>query len=66
MLKELEITHYMSSAYHPESQGAVERFHQTLKSLLRTFCIETGKEWVDGLPLLMFAVRESVQDVTRI
>lgn len=48
--------------YHPESQGAVERFHQTLKTLLRTFCIETGKDWVDGLPLLMFAVRESVQE----
>ncbi len=62
MLKELGITHHMSSAYHPESQGAVERFHQTLKSLLRTFCIETGKDWVDGLPLLMFAVRESVQE----
>uniref|UniRef100_A0A9J7XUR9 Gypsy retrotransposon integrase-like protein 1 n=1 Tax=Cyprinus carpio carpio TaxID=630221 RepID=A0A9J7XUR9_CYPCA len=62
MLKELGIKHHMSSAYHPESQGAVERFHQTLKTLLRTFCIETGKDWVDGLPLLMFAVRESVQE----
>ncbi|KAI7808431.1 hypothetical protein IRJ41_004831 [Triplophysa rosa] len=62
MLKELGIKHHLSSAYHPESQGAVERFHQTLKTLLRTFCIETGKDWVDGLPLLMFAVRESVQE----
>ena len=34
MLKKLCIRHAQSTAYHPESQGAVERFHQTLKSLL--------------------------------
>ena len=27
----LGIKQYRSSAYHPESQGALERFHQTLK-----------------------------------
>ena len=27
VVTELGITHYTSSAYHPESQGALERFH---------------------------------------
>ena len=31
-LKALGIRHVTSSPYHPESQGALERFHQTLKS----------------------------------
>ena len=34
-----------SSAYHPESQGALERFHSTLKNMIRTSCLdnkETG------------------------
>lgn len=61
-LKMLGIGHQMSSAYHPESQGALERFHQTLKSMLRRYCIETGGDWADGLPYLMFATRESVQE----
>ncbi len=52
----------MSSAYHPDSQGALEHFHQTLKSMLRTYCVETGRDWVDGLPLLMLAVRSTVQE----
>lgn len=52
----------MSSAYHPESQGALERLHQTLTSMLHAFCVETGKDWADGLPLLMFAIRKSVQE----
>ena len=28
----LGIEQYASNAYHPESQGALERFHQTLKN----------------------------------
>ena len=42
---ELGIHQYKSSAYHPESQGAIERFHQTLKNMLKTSCNQTGKDW---------------------
>ena len=31
VMHELQIKQYKSTAYHPESQGALERFHQTLK-----------------------------------
>ena len=51
-----------SSAYHPESQGALERFHSTLKNMIRTYCFEHEKDWDEGLDLLMFAVRESYQE----
>ena len=62
VLQQLGIEHVTSSAYHPESQGALERFHQTLKNMLKTYCLETEKDWDDGVPLLLFAVRESVQE----
>lgn len=52
----------MSSPYHPESQGAVERFHQTLKSMLRKYCLETGNDWDEGVPLVLFAIQETVQE----
>ncbi|XP_039548082.1 uncharacterized protein LOC120493504 isoform X2 [Pimephales promelas] len=61
-LKALGVSHVVSSAYHPESQGALERWHQTLKSALRKYCTETGNEWDDGVPLVLFAVREARQD----
>lgn len=64
VLKSLYIKHGKSSAYHPESQGALERFHQTLKAMMRKFCLESGREWDKGLPLLLLAVRESVQEST--
>ncbi len=62
VLSQLNIKHEISSAYHPESQGALERFHQTLKSMLRTFCAQSEKEWDEGLPLLLFAVCETQQE----
>ncbi len=62
VLHELGIKHQTSSAYHPESQGCLERFHQTLKSMIRAYCVQTGKDWAEGLPFLVFAARDSVQE----
>ena len=56
---------YKSSAYHPESQGANERFHQTLKNMLKRYCHQTGKDWDGEDNLLLFAVRDSVQESFR-
>ena len=53
---------HTSSAYHPESQGAIERFHQTLKNMLKTYYHQTGKDWAEGVHLLLFAVTDSVQE----
>ena len=58
----LEIKQYRSSADYPESQGALERFHQTLKNIIRSYCSDTEKDWDEGIHLLPFAVRESVQE----
>ncbi len=61
VMKQLNIKHQVSSAYHPQSQGAIERFHQTIKSMLRTFCVDHEKEWDEHVPLLLFAVRNTTQ-----
>ena len=62
VMHELGIKQFRSSAYHPESQGALERFHQTLKNMIRSYCFDTEKDWDEGIHLLLFAVRESVQE----
>ena len=60
VITELGITQTLSTAYHPQSQGALERCHQTLKSLLRKFCHERGdQEWDEALPYMLFAIRET-------
>ncbi|KAI7800925.1 hypothetical protein IRJ41_015687 [Triplophysa rosa] len=62
VMQQLKITRNISSAYHPQSQGALERFHQTLKSLLRSYCVELDSDWEEGLPWMLLAIREVVQE----
>ena len=61
VMHELGIKQYRSSAYHPEIQGALERFHRTLKNMIRSYCLDTEKDWDEGKHLSLFAVRKSVQ-----
>ena len=61
-MHEMGVKQFKSSAYHPESQGAIERFHQTLKNMIRAYCFEYQREWDQGKHMLLFAVREAVQD----
>uniref|UniRef100_A0A8C6MDF9 Integrase catalytic domain-containing protein n=1 Tax=Nothobranchius furzeri TaxID=105023 RepID=A0A8C6MDF9_NOTFU len=62
--KTLNIKHETSSSYHPESQGVIERWHQTLKTMLRKHCFSSGCSWEEGLPFVLFAVRDAVRDST--
>lgn len=64
VLKQLHIKHNQSTVYHPQSQGALERFHQSLKSLLRAYCVQLDRDWEEGLPWMMLAAREVVQEST--
>ena len=61
-MHKLNITQYKSSAYQPESQGALERFHQTLNTMIMTYCLDTEKDWDEGIHLPLFVVRELVQE----
>ena len=62
---QLGIKQMKSTAHHPQSQGALERFHQMLKNMLRAYCLQEKRKWDKGLPLLLFAVRESIQELLR-
>lgn len=62
VMKQLGVSHHYASAYHPESQGALERFHAILKSMLCAYCFETGCDWDEGVHLLLLAMREVIQE----
>ena len=43
VMHEIGIKQYTPSAYHAESQAALEKFHQTLKNMIRSYCFDTEK-----------------------
>ncbi|XP_056598991.1 uncharacterized protein LOC130417451 [Triplophysa dalaica] len=53
-----------TSVYHPQTDGLVERFNRTLKSMIRKFVHEDAKNWDKWLEPLLFAVREVPQAST--
>lgn len=61
-LQSLGVSHSVSSAYHPQSQCALESWHQTLKSTLSKFCHEAEKDWDEGVPFVLFAIQDARQE----
>ena len=64
LYKMLHVHPIRTSPYHPQTDGLVERFNQTLKSMLRKAAVEEGKDWDKMLPYLLFAYREVPQAST--
>uniref|UniRef100_A0A3P9KG95 Gypsy retrotransposon integrase-like protein 1 n=1 Tax=Oryzias latipes TaxID=8090 RepID=A0A3P9KG95_ORYLA len=62
--QQLGITAIKATPYHPQTNGLVERFNQTLKRMLQKFVSDTGKDWDRWLPFLLFAYREVPQAST--
>jgi hypothetical protein len=53
----LSISHTQTTAYHPQSNGLVERFHRRLKNALRARA--AGADWFLHLPWVLLGFRTS-------
>ena len=60
----LSVKHLVTTPYHPQCNGLVEKFHFVLKSMLRKLCAERPKDWDRYLPAVLFAYREVPQAST--
>ncbi|GFV89265.1 hypothetical protein TNCV_285981 [Trichonephila clavipes] len=47
-----------STPYHPEKNGLIERWNQTLKNMLHHIIREEGRSWHRHIPFLLWAYRE--------
>ena len=60
----LGIESIRTSVYHPQTDGLVERFNKTLKTMIRKFVHEDARNWDKWLDPLLFAMREVPQAST--
>ena len=60
----LSLQQITTTPYHPICNGLIERFHMTLKQMLRRM-LKDPKDWDKYLPALLFAIREVPQESLR-
>lgn len=60
MAQLLGMQHRTTTAYHPQANGLVERFHRTLKAALRARL--TSPNWVDELPWVLLGIRTAPKE----
>jgi len=53
-----------TTAYHPQTDGLVERFNRTLTDMLAKKVSRSGKDWDIQLPYVLFAYRATSQQST--
>lgn len=57
--------HRITSAYHPQSNGLIERMNQTLQNTLLKIVRDNQSNWDDLLDPALFAIRTSRQKSTK-
>ena len=57
----LSIQNLVTTPYHPQANGLIERFNGTLKAMLKKLCVERPKDWDRHLETVLFAYREVKQ-----
>ena len=63
MAKRFRIRQLRTTAYHPQSNGSLERSHDVLEEYLKQF-MENNAEWDDWIELVMFSHDRSVYEGT--
>ena len=64
LMKYMEIDKLRTTAYQPSTNGAVERFHRTLNTMLGKVMSSSQRDWDDRLPGVLAAYRSSPHEST--
>ncbi len=60
----LKVKQLRTTVYHPQADGLVERFNQTLKQMLRRVATEDKRDWDVMISYVLFGIREVPQAST--
>ena len=63
-MSRLGIRHHLTTAYHPQSNGMVERAHRALKDALRARL--AGSDWLAHLPYVLLGLRATPKEDSNI
>jgi hypothetical protein len=64
LFEDYKVRQITVSAYHPQSNGLVERGHDAIVNSISKYCSKQPDKWVDYLPLALWADRISIRRTT--
>lgn len=59
LLKTTGCNHFRTTAYHPQSNGIIERFHRTFKAAI--LC-HSPEQWIEHLPIILLGLRTTYKN----
>ena len=62
--KALGINKTRTTAYHPQSNGIVERFNRTLHGMIKAYVSSNRRDWDEYLPYVTAAYRSTIHPAT--
>ena len=65
LMKSCGIDHRLSTAYHPQTNGLVERMNRTIKTALKKETSIHPQDWDTFLPRILLGLRAAVQSSTK-
>ena len=51
-----------TTAYHPQANGLIERFHRRLKDALRAHANDDAQVWLKQIPLILLTIRTALRE----
>ena len=64
LTKQFQIDHRRTTAYHPQSNGAIEAFNKTLTKGLTKICNTDKDDWDEKMPTVLWAYRTTYKRST--
>lgn len=58
LMRQLGVQHTMTTAYHPQGNAMIERFHRTLKAALMA---KNHTTWAEALPVVLLGLRTTLK-----
>ena len=66
VMRLLDVSQDMCTAYHPQTDGQTERVNQVLEQYLCTLCAWDQKDWLELLPYAEFCYNNTVHSATKV
>lgn len=66
VLQQLQVSQAPSTAFHPQTDGQVERTNALLEDHLRHFCNDEQNDWARWLPMAEFAYNNTASSSTKL